>query len=393
MLKKMGLFALLISVGLFSTSTFAKANKCLANLDSHLTFNFELNISDCNINDSDVPTLVNYLNNHPDVQVLEASGNHIDQGAKLLADVSTLFAVGLENNQISDVAAKALANSSSIHWLNLGENHIHDAGARALARSSSLEALAVYDNPLSDAGIQALAKSPLQELALSTQSLSYETAAMLANSQLNCLVFINSHLQDNIMRTLTKSTNIYGMFFANMLLTPAAQQALADDNALSNLGIINSYKLNINTLIRNIHMNVLILENDGLNDEDAKMLATHPNLNFLDLNNNFITDEGVKSLASNTSLNYLNLSKNQIGDAGAEAFATSTTTSLKILDVSYNHIGAAGLAALSESNIFVVLTEGNMNNLMLTKKKPVKNCLGKHGYFCPKGLERKFSHE
>jgi hypothetical protein len=73
-----------------------------------------------------------------------------DEGAKALAQNSSLTTLNLYNNGIGDEGAKALAQNSSLTTLNLEYNGIGAEGAKALAQNSSLTTLNLYNNGIGD---------------------------------------------------------------------------------------------------------------------------------------------------------------------------------------------------------------------------------------------------
>jgi hypothetical protein len=81
-----------------------------------------------------------------------------------------------------------------------------------------------------------------------------------------------------------------------------------------------------------------------MDDKDARMLSTMPNLTKLDSYCNDFGDEGVKALATSKSLTSLAVHKNQIGNEGAQALTKNL--SLTSLNIAFNEIGKEGIEAL-----------------------------------------------
>jgi hypothetical protein len=71
---------------------------------------------------------------------LDLSGKIRDEGAKALAQNTTLTSLILQNNNIGDEGAKALAKNTTLTSLVEG-NNIGDEGAKALAQNTTLTSL------------------------------------------------------------------------------------------------------------------------------------------------------------------------------------------------------------------------------------------------------------
>ena len=95
-----------------------------------------------------------------------------DEGAKALAENSTLTTLDLFHNGIGAEGAKALAENSTLTTLNLYTNGIGDEGAKALAENSTLTTLDLGGNGI-DGDILRLVDDTLdrnrQRLALSAE--------------------------------------------------------------------------------------------------------------------------------------------------------------------------------------------------------------------------------
>ncbi len=93
-----------------------------------------LDLSRQDLIDSDVRKLViPFLTNHPEIKKINLSHNHIgNDGAEVLASISTLTAINLSNNLVRGNGAVALASIPSLIDLNLTNNDIGTLGHAAL---------------------------------------------------------------------------------------------------------------------------------------------------------------------------------------------------------------------------------------------------------------------
>ncbi|MEO8402836.1 MAG: hypothetical protein ABI597_13775 [Gammaproteobacteria bacterium] len=386
MLKKIVASSFLLASSLLSTLSLAATNQCIANLDEHVWGNM-VELFDCNLQDADIPQLVTFLNEHPEIEMVFAPYNHIAEGAIPLAHVATLKVLYLAGNQINDAGAKALAMAPNLTLLEVSSNRIHDKGAEALAKSSSLQGIGIANNPITNEGAFAIANMPLDVLYFSANSLSYETMVALAtNSHLQYVGIINTQLRNKDIRTLTQSTHLYGLIFDHVDFTNAGIKALTEDDNISILSI-NGTRLSasqITMLMQNKNLKGLQLVDDNLHDEVFGNFATME-LAMLDLSDNNLTNKTAVSIASNTQLQALILEKNQIGDDGAIALAANTT--LQYLNVVENPIGTAGYDALAKSTIPNIDTSLPYSDDLAAHKRVLQNhCFEKGSVFCQKLL-------
>ncbi len=117
----------------------------------------ELNLYLQALTDDDIPSLIEFLNQHPEITSLILISNKIgDAGAKLLAANTTIISLGLSANQVGDEGAMALAATTSIVYLNLYHNKIGVKGAKALASNYIIISLDLHANVIGEEGREAL---------------------------------------------------------------------------------------------------------------------------------------------------------------------------------------------------------------------------------------------
>lgn len=146
MMRKAALCLLLI-LSAMSSSLFAKDkiknsvyqwNECVENIESYVS-DGGIFMDQCNIHDRDIPQILSYLKEHPEITRLSLSDNQIGfQGAELLSTNTYIRYLFLNGNRIGSLGAEALAKNSSLVYLLLGENHIGPYGAEALANNTTL---------------------------------------------------------------------------------------------------------------------------------------------------------------------------------------------------------------------------------------------------------------
>src|SRR3990167_6809288 len=118
-----------------------------------------LSLENCDLQDSDMPAVVDYLKNHPRINALDLSENNLTgKSMQMLSVIQTLAWMSASYNQVGDKGAIAIANMKSLTNLDLIASNVGDAGAKALA-ALSLQALDLSRNQIHDDGVMALANN------------------------------------------------------------------------------------------------------------------------------------------------------------------------------------------------------------------------------------------
>lgn len=144
----------------------------------------------------DIGSLVEFLNQHPEITELEIVRCSIaDDAAKILATTNkTIRTLSMRDCQMGDEGAIALAASPTITTLSLPYNNIGPEGAKALAANKILTGLFLPDNQIGDDGAKALATNDtLINLDLSRNEIGDDGAmAFATNYTLNILYLDNN---------------------------------------------------------------------------------------------------------------------------------------------------------------------------------------------------------
>ncbi len=162
-MKKILCLSLIVSC-LISTPIFAReyshTSTTIASISTNLTEYIDkntLDLSGRNVRDKDIPQILTYLYNHPDITGLNLGGDKIsDEGAIALAANTTLTSLELGANSISAKGAAALAKNKILTSLDLSINHIGDDGAAVFATNTTLATLALYAADVTDKGVELL---------------------------------------------------------------------------------------------------------------------------------------------------------------------------------------------------------------------------------------------
>lgn len=284
-----------------ATSGFANGPDCIKHLDNHLMGNFGLYLNQCNLQDSDIPLLNEYLIKHSEIDTLFLIENNIGaEGAKALAKNARLDTLILDSNHIGTEGAIALSKLPAIEYLSLAHNYIGEKGILALARMQTPYAINVNYNDLTEKTVIALAKNP-NLFALGIAGASIERPAWNALMEMKQLTAIN---------------------VSDTTLTP--------DNILA-LGT----KANVSGIAAN---------NDNIDDRHAASFLRNHNLVILQLAGNNITSLGLNAGYASSYLIQLDLSDNPIGDEGAKIISQEPPQELIIKNIGLNDDGAIALA-------------------------------------------------
>lgn len=263
--KKIYFSLLAISTSLLSLPALAdEQNACVAAIESHANYDY-LEMNDCNIEDKDVPAIVNFLKNHPNTSHVNLDNNFLTSvGAQLLSEVKTLKSIYLIANHVGDKGAEALAHSS-IEAIDLGDNQVNDQGAEALAQNKGLIYVYLPDNRITDKGAIAIATNKnITGLDLAYNLIGDKGAVAIASMpNLDQVFLMNNSIGDE------------GAFaFAKYVpLSVNGLDLRLDDNNISKLGI--------DALMSNPNKNfgVSFEGNPGateLGNTVAKLKVTHP---------------------------------------------------------------------------------------------------------------------
>lgn len=118
----------------------------------------KLDLYNKQITAQDIPSLLNFLNEHPEIRILDLTFNQIEaDGAEMLASNTTLVSLNVCQNNICDRGTIALAANKTLKSLNVSFNHIENEGAKALA-ASTIKNIDVSHNKIMYEGGLALAR-------------------------------------------------------------------------------------------------------------------------------------------------------------------------------------------------------------------------------------------
>lgn len=364
----------------------------------------ELDLSFGNLEDNDLPEIIAFLRNHPEIKSLNLEGNSKLTGGALvpLASVETLtelnlarrykdcpngvciggfeakditafvnnthiVSLNLHMHSIGDEGAILLAKNTTLKYLNVGSNNITDSGAIALAHNNILERLAINANyDMTPKSAQAFADNQtLVELNLGQTGVRDEGAmALSANTHLKrLLVYRSGGIHDEGAMAFAKNTTLKELDISDNLFTAATAIAYGENHTLENLDISGPWleknknpigDEGVTALVKNQSFKKLGLFRQNVTRIGLTELLKLPHLMSLDLGINFIADDGVALLATHPEQwTELNLVLCNVTDKGAAMIANMPN--LRLLDLLQNHIKDAGAAALSKNTSLKVL--------------------------------------
>ncbi len=340
-----------------------------ASIENYVNSN-ELDLSDGGVEDSDIPRIITYLQNHPAINALNLANNFdLTSGAMAkLATVTTLTALNLardfkdcENNictgGLEGKDTLAFANNTSLTYLNLYNNSIGDEGAINIAKNPHLTILDVSANNISDLGGQALAQNKLlEELDLGeNEGITSKTALALSeNTALHHLELQQTKVDDEGAIALASKLRLDYLALGEDNITDKSAQAFADNTTIEDLDLAGTKMtadgaviLSKNTVIDKLDFSGDFFGSPRANDigdKGAIALAQMKNLSQLYLSSQQVTKLGAEALGK-THLYDLDLSANyDLGDAGAAELANINWVSLDLSACSLSDKGAESLA-------------------------------------------------
>lgn len=305
-----------LTVALLSTQA-TYANRCLDFIDKRVN-NDTLDLELCGLLANDMPTVVSYLNQHPNIKKLNMSYNFdmpFNAYSQLLdTQITDLELKGdpfFPQDGIDAATAKMLAASKTIQHLDLSDNNVGNEGASALTQDTNLTWLSLYDNGLTDASATSFANNTtITHLDLSNNLIDDDGAKILAT---------NKHIQE---------------LFVGGWMKEAGVMAIAQMPQLNTFGVTGTYNLSSNAvyaLAHNPNLKNLSFVRCWIGDAGAEVLSNDTKLETLNLDNNQLTDNGISYLSKLTNLTKLNLQENDFDDKAANEIAKLT----KLTDLNF----------------------------------------------------------
>lgn len=420
--------AVLSSLLFISMSALANTRfeQCLAERDG--TFN------DCGLDDSDMPELVKYLQQHPNrkselldlrknfitdagLQQLLAQPNFsdLDISENKITDASApaltqLVYVELDKNAITDDGALILAASKNLRFVFLNETKVTDVGAIALAKNNNLEAISLEGDGITDKGALGFSKrEKIGMLYLANNKISDDGAIALSGIKYDFYILDLSHnnIGDKGAIALAKNHTISQLAYNH--ITDAGLQAFIDystpdfldipdleGNQLTDRSVVALCNTQNNTLPYRIDLSlgnnkitldgikkllqcgnfIISLANSHYGDAVAELFGA-TNLTYADLSGNDITDTGVTALMRNHQWSSLNLNSNEITDNGF--MESMSIQQYYMLNLNSNQITDHAMDALlqSQNRIEYLGIDRNMVSEEMKKKLKGSKQVGK----------------
>lgn len=241
---------------------------CMRDIDKHigvvydcgLGMKFRLPIFDkCQLHDKDMPALVAWLNNHPQIQAVELpdfgltdkgaaafsganyiqwlnlTGNYIEH-VDAIAKMPALHYLLIRSNQIS--STQPFVGNTQLKYLDIASNRIDSAGAEILASIPTLTEIFLDNNEIDDSAMPAFANAQaLTNLYLDDNNIGPAGAAALANqAHITDLGLNYNHIGDQGAIALSTNTTLRWLYVAYNQIGQAGLAALEADRMLIMLG-------------------------------------------------------------------------------------------------------------------------------------------------------------
>lgn len=291
---KKRLIAIATTTLLLSNISFADLG-CLKHLDERI-HDASLILDSCRLTNQDMPKVVTYLQQNPQINYVYLDKNDIESdGIALLSRITSLVGIyASQNYSLGDAGVIALTRNPNLQFLAFNDDAITDAGAIALASLSKLQYLSINNASITDDGAIALAGLPdLVSLQLDGNIIGPKGAAAFATTpRLMTITISHNYIGDDGITALAKNPSVY--------------EFIAEANHITDKGCANI----------------------------ASTTHTYPI--YLGVDHNDITDIGVASLLSGNT-KYKNL---------------------RLLGINFNHLSRKGID-LMEAQGLRFQAEGN----------------------------------
>lgn len=208
-----------------------------------------LNLPRLGLTDSDMPNVITFLKQRPEIKKLYLTQNEIRvSGAKALAEVSTITSLELSYNYlISDEGAIALSNNKNFKYLGLANDNIGVAGAKALTKAQNLIELNLARNNIGDEGAAAFeSNSSITTLNLSNNGISdVGVIALARNKKITNLNLSTNHLKNHAITdvgalALAETQTIISLNLDNNCIGEVGHEALVNNKTIKNLSFMNN---------------------------------------------------------------------------------------------------------------------------------------------------------
>lgn len=358
-------------VSSFLTTAPVFANDCIDHIDAHYIKTIHwpdqktggyLNLDSCHLQNSDMPSVVAFLKQHPEADEIGLEMNNITaKGAATLAEMNNpIERLYISFNSIGDQGLAALTHMPALIFLAAADNHISDAGVKA-AYFKHLEVINLQDNQITHEGAKALNAMPsLEYIGLgNNQLIGDETAILFSqNHNLFGVDLDESDVTDKGAIALASSPSLGEIELGATKISDAGAKAIANKSNLQyvTLGYDNIGIETISAIAKNPSIGAVNLSGNNLSDNSIQILANNPHIRNFYLDDNNIRLSGAAALAASNA-EFIFVNKNALGDNGAVAL--SETNSVHYLFVANNGIGSKGAASLGKMHLNYLFADNN----------------------------------
>lgn len=177
------IYFLLLSLSLFNSNVYASeaGQRCIQMVVENSQGSSSLLLNSCNIDDTDIPSIVNVLNTNSNYQELNLDSNPITlKGLNLLIDAK-VSSLSLNNDDLGLAGARTIAKNPHIKTLWAENAALGDAGIVALTQNTTLTNLHIGNNNITAYGVKHLTgRLNLTLLDISNNPIGNKGLAMLA---------------------------------------------------------------------------------------------------------------------------------------------------------------------------------------------------------------------
>jgi hypothetical protein len=366
-----------------SIATVSYANECIDHFNDHVDGSY-MYFNDCQLMDQDVDVIVDFVNSHPDIQIINLTNNNItDKGVKKL---------GLLNHSITDIElsinaiqGKTLANLKNLDLdiIELGNNPIDNDGIKALLLNKQIKALSFGGDNIQDGIASIVSNREFSMLGIESNGMSAEGWKNFAKlSQAQMILVSGKNIADGFGAELATNNFVKGLYvkdnemnadgfthiFSNPNITTFQTSHLSDKSAfleplahsqyVNQVYVLPKEDILLNAAIgkylgenKSINTLVLFSDRDGHHqavfDADFANAISKNNVAELDIYRFDINDDAANALAQSHQLKSLAIECGQIADIGAIALERSEN--LTDLTLSNNHVTDKGALAFIDN--------------------------------------------
>jgi hypothetical protein len=301
---------------------------------------------------------------------LSLSGTQVtDEGLMQLSELPNLTTLSLERTNITDRGMDAISKLT-LTELNLADTQVTDAGLRKLRKMVSLQELNLAGTSVDGHGVPSLpglSTVNLDRTQVTDASLVVLTETLRGYECARALTLSRTGVTDAGLQHLQKLNWLYHLDLSNTQVTDAGFEHLQKLNQPYSLDLSDTQVTDAGIATLDASWQLGSLDLSGTQVTGRGLGQWQHSLSDLTLDRTLIDDEGLAAMKQMSAVQYLSLAETKITDKGLKHVVGIVT---QALDLSYTSVSADGLIAAQVTGIYYLyLGNGQFSDAELGRIK------------------------